>query len=187
MQRPTLIREVGWVFYFAFILVTLLFILCQLFSFSFSLSFPLPSTHLQVKKCWRESLECPVPTGWSRPSRQESRPSRQQSLPCGYGRCPSVLAVPLRDASPCGVVHTMSGFHPACPMPTRAGARRVGNDIPRVGMACSFFCPCAWEESVQGNGEWNLATQNWASEPHVLASVLGWGVCLRLPKWLSAK
>lgn len=183
MQRPKLIREVGFFFfffYFAFILVTLLFVLCQLFSFSFSLSSPLPSSYLQVKKCWRETLVCLV-------LQAGAGPYRQQSLPCGCSRRPAVLADASFHAAPHGVVHTTSGTHPATPMPTRAGARRVGNDIPSMGMACSFFCPHAREEGVRGNGEWNIATQNWAGGPHAPAGVLGWGVHLRLPKWVSAK
>lgn len=131
-----------FIFFFLFVLVTFLFVLYQLFNFSFSLSSPLASSYLQVKKCWRETLVCsPLQVGAS--------PSRHQNLPHGCSRHLTVFPVSLHaasfHASPCGVVHTTSDTHPATPVTTRAGARRVR-------MACSFSSPCAQDTGVQGNG-----------------------------------
>lgn len=169
LSLASAVTKIYWGSGLGFLLCT--YLVTLLFCFSFFQYSPLPSLALQLNKYWREHLMCLC-------CRMELAPQAAEPLPWLWEVPCRALLWPLCDApcsaSPCWVVHTKSGTHPAAPVFARAVARGwemlflVWKWAPLV----SILMP--GEESVWGNGQWNIITLIWASEPQVPVDVLGW-------------
>lgn len=171
IKRPKLIREVGWVSYFAFVLVY--FTLRSYLDVFLSSRIPPCPPHVCRWISIGGSTWCAFflqaaasPTGIRAPA-------------IAVASAPQFLAVPrewcfLPCLSPWGGAHKVR--HPPCrSCASQSYSQRVGNAIPRVEMGSSLFHPHAQGAECARKCKWNTVTQIWASEPHVPVNVLGWG------------